>query len=438
MDPKPKKNSTLLLVFVVAQLVLAAAAVVYIVNKHDPKDGLSFFELRSERDDGISQELESLLVKDGETDVVGDEDGLGDKKVPEEEDLRLANQQEPNEDGGTTDQKKVTEPEALSLSYLAIGHRGGDKLSVFITGTWEEVPGVSPTVREPYGLEFSPSGRWLAASHSHGANLKVYETAGWHAISTPNLALNNVSFGWSVAFSPDEEFLAVGADTLFLIRTKDWSVVHDLPFMETGSSVYSVDFSVDGKYLAFTYKNEARILRISDLSLQTVFTWPGSTILGVNQVEFSPDGSVLAVGHYGESNRKDQYLTILSASDWSEIGSFYLDGSIGGLNFSPDSRFLAVGHQFGRGLTIFNVKDWTMLKGVPVPLSGGGDISTRDVAFSKDGKYLVATHAAVQLKGSPPNLVGKSVTVYDTINWSIDRTFPEIYGATSESATFSP
>jgi WD40 repeat protein len=148
-----------------------------------------------------------------------------------------------------------------------------------------------------------------------------------------------------------------------------------------------------------------------------------STLPGVWQgdssgrsVAFSPDGSLLAVGH-----DSSPFLTVLNTSDWSIVsGTPTLPGGSRGVVFSPDGTRLAVGHAISPLLTVLNTSNWSVVSGTPT-LAGIG----RGVAFSPDGSLL-----AVGQDTSP------FLTVLNTSNWSVVST-PTLAGE-GFGVAFSP
>ena len=103
-----------------------------------------------------------------------------------------------------------------------------------------------------------------------------------------------------------------------------------------GSSVLSVSFSSDGKFLASGYRNN--IVRVWEVgSWQKVATLRGHRS-GVYSVSFSPDGKFLASGSW------DETVKVWEVGSWREVITLRGHGDwVRSVSFSPDGKFLASG-----------------------------------------------------------------------------------------------
>ncbi len=102
-------------------------------------------------------------------------------------------------------------------------------------------------------------------------------------------------------------------------------------------SVYSVAFSPDGKYLAVGTGGGSSVQLIDIGSWRVVRTFEGHT-RGVNSVAFSPDGLLLASGS------KDATIKLWEVATGREV--LTLSGhtdNVWSVAFSPDGRLLASG-----------------------------------------------------------------------------------------------
>ena len=107
------------------------------------------------------------------------------------------------------------------------------------------------------------------------------------------------SFAWSVAFSPDQQTLAAGCDTVEV-----WNLGHRSVSRLKGHKdwVRSVTFSPDGKTLATaSHDRTARLWDVNSGSEIATFRGhkplPGSVL----SVAFSPDGQTLATASADKS-----------------------------------------------------------------------------------------------------------------------------------------
>ena len=132
---------------------------------------------------------------------------------------------------------------------------------------------------------------------------------------------------------------------------------------------------------------------------------------------FSPDGSLLAVGH-----SDSPFLTIINTSGWSVVSDTPILADAGrACAFSPDGSLLAVAHSTTPFLTVINTTNWTEISGItPLPSTGFG------CAFSPDGSLLAVAH-----NDSP------FITVLNTSNWTEVSGIPTLPGA-GQGCDFSP
>jgi WD40 repeat protein len=84
---------------------------------------------------------------------------------------------------------------------------------VALGGAWSTVLptddlGAAPVTFPHTGLDFHPSGRFMAAT-SNDATVKLYDTATWKVTQAYNWGVGRL---WSVAFSPDGMLAAAGGD----------------------------------------------------------------------------------------------------------------------------------------------------------------------------------------------------------------------------------
>lgn len=119
----------------------------------------------------------------------------------------------------------------------------------------------------------------------------------------------------------------------------------------------------------------------------------------VSGLEFSPDGSRIAVSTFTElhvhiwtwKDRPRVERTLMKPHGTAD----YLSGD--GLRYSPDGRLLAVIHglareEDGRGvIRIFDPDTGAIVHNIAEPL-GGGDRS--EIVFSPDGRYLLRTYSS--------------------------------------------
>ena len=157
--------------------------------------------------------------------------------------------------------------------------------------------------------------------------------------------LLGTSYSQEVVFSPDGRLLAAGGiDDDGGGRVQVWDVRTGDPApvrFDVGSP--SLAFSPGGRLLAaagIAARTEVRDVRSGRLVKRLDTGDFGRS------VAFSPDGSLLAVGHYGGS------VLLLSTKDWTQVGRRLEDhrARVTALEFSRDGRRLVTGGADGTAL----------------------------------------------------------------------------------------
>jgi Tol biopolymer transport system component len=158
----------------------------------------------------------------------------------------------------------------------------------------------------------------------------------------------------------------------------------------TGSGKF-VRFSPDGSLLAVGHDNSP-YLSVYSIEGSTLTKLPDPSVLPTGDgygVQFSPDGSLLAVGHY-----TSPYLSVYSieGSTLTKLAnpSVLPTGTGSVVQFSPDGSLLALIHANSPYLSVYSIEGSTLTK-LPDPsvLPTG---ATGGVSFSPDGSLLAVTH----------------------------------------------
>jgi WD40 repeat protein len=266
-------------------------------------------------------------------------------------------------------------------------------------------PSGHPEPNQVGSLAFSPNGRWLAGSVANVLHVHVWEVnSGREALHLPAAR--------GVAFSPDSQWLATTAGALFHIATP-----RELPggrseltlFSGNTGNVSKLAFLGDGHTLASVSGGDVRLWDASTgQTIETVLNVGDGT--RARKLAFSPDGHWLATA---EPFARDSPVRVWDLKSTKEPRSLTISTQgkrwpgIVSLAFSPDGHLLAAGGfneimladvDTGRELrTLVTGEDPTE------DVQGWGLIRycVMNLAFSRDGRHLVA--------------VGRSVQVWDSI-----------------------
>jgi WD40 repeat protein len=231
---------------------------------------------------------------------------------------------------------------------------------------------------------------------------------------------------YSVAWSPDGQYLAVGGiivgDTgndLFIYKFDRvqgilTQIVSVNPDEGATDNIYAVKWSSDGQYLAVggevlgTTNNDLfiyRFDRITETLTEVVATNPdaGSTLDTIFVLDWSPDGNYLAIGGIiGDTTGNDLFiykfdriletLTVVAMTN-PDAGS--TSDEIRAIAWSADSNYLAVGGLIegttNNDLFVYSFNKSTQALAQIISINPGGsttDDEVLSVDWSPDGNYL--------------------------------------------------
>ena len=213
---------------------------------------------------------------------------------------------------------------------------------------------------------------------------------GW-SINNPNFqnefTLNSNSDYHDVEYSPSGEFIVTGSEDGFV---RLWNATTHINIRSAnaipGGEVTSVDFSPDGQYVAAGLDDDTMDIYYSN-NLTSVHGTISVDVGGgdyVNDVEFSPDSSLVAVsiGRSGNGGTNGQVF-LIQTSDGQNLHSLnpsnedrFYDAS-----FSPDGEHIALA---GNGdFYIVNVTSKATVWSISDPSA-----SVNAIAWSPDGNYI--------------------------------------------------
>lgn len=271
------------------------------------------------------------------------------------------------------------------------------------------VTGITPSF--PWGWDqasVSPDGELVAIRNSWGFEAKNYvelrQIQDGKLLHT--LRIGKASQRERLTFSQDGKFLAIGDDNaVTLWRVADGKQIHTFNSVKTSSSdhpnyAWDVDFSPDGKMLAVGYHDgTVKIWRLSDYQL--LHTLRGYSVPGqsewndsVRAIAFSPDGKLIVTGN-GHG-----LLRLWQISSGKLLDTFDGRHAISGVVFSPDNKRIVSASRDGT-IRLWDVSNGESLKTIQVDINNNEWL--RDLHTSPDGMtvaisiYNQANNSRVQL-----------------------------------------
>jgi WD40 repeat protein/tRNA A-37 threonylcarbamoyl transferase component Bud32/Flp pilus assembly protein TadD len=228
----------------------------------------------------------------------------------------------------------------------------------------------------PYGLKFSPDGRWVAAALSSmpQRTVKLWDAA--TGLDGPTLYGHTDAVN-AVAFDQDGKVIASGAEdgAVRLWKTGTWH--EKLTLRGHMGGVWSLAFSPDGLWLASGGADTT--VHVWEVATgRTVWRLEGHAGL-VHGVAFSPDGRWIA----SASTDKTVKLWDRQTGRVARTLTGHT-GRVWGVAFSPDGRRVASASEDS------SIRVWDALTGAPIHTLFGHTAEVRCVTFSPDGQRLAS------------------------------------------------
>lgn len=260
---------------------------------------------------------------------------------------------------------------------------GGDRLRIWETGTWKEMP-LNDNAEGPWiRIVGSPDDRLILALTPNGTG-RLLDTTIWRwwetdeEISSPSKTMP--------CFSDDGRWLITIRDFVMTLReTETGREVFSTPYSFV---IYSPAFSPDGRlFAAPSFRDQARVWSLPSAGNSEVkaFGTPIRHETGANQTVFSPDGRLLVTAGY------DYQLRILHAGRHQLAAPvLHHTALVEAVAFSADGGLLASAD--AKGL----VRVWNLRARGVITLAGVP--AKPEAVFTADGKQLVARDGQDRLR----------------------------------------
>lgn len=212
----------------------------------------------------------------------------------------------------------------------------------------------------------------------------------------------------AIGFSHDDSLFLTGIDNegVKIWRTSDGTLFKHLA---QGKSVDGADFSADGKWFGTAAGNQAVIYSLPGYTAVATITHASGA--EVNSLDFSRDSQLLATA----GGTGDERIKIIRTSDWKELRSMSVGGSVKSVRLSPDKSLVTAGAR-DQHCRVYRVSDGVRVAdlthaGNMKPLSGDDQDSNpaiEAVAWSQDGRYLFSS-----------GLIDGVMRVWRVADWSL-------------------
>jgi eukaryotic-like serine/threonine-protein kinase len=264
-------------------------------------------------------------------------------------------------------------------------------------------------------VRFSPDGKTIAVSRGDGT-LKLYDVV---TRTLRDVLRGHADLAEGLAFSPDGSRLVSASNA---VRVWDLTKQPGALVLEGHKDItWQIAFSPDGRTIASASKDgSARLWNVADgreLAMLSHGQW-------VNWVAFSPDGVRLATAD------DDKFVRLWNAATGEMVATLSGHTAVAECaTFSPDGKLLASGGKTGE------IKLWDPATGQElITLYSPDHNPIWSLAFSPDGKYLVAAEGGLEALGVE---TGHLLTVWDVSSRQLLKT---LVGHSSDvrAIAFSP
>ena len=230
-------------------------------------------------------------------------------------------------------------------------------------------------------VAFSPDGQLLASGGMDGS-VKLWDASSGIKLTSRKQG-DRVE---SVVFSPNGKLFATSGNIdgfIDLWTVSGRNIRHINRITEHRSIVSSVAFSPDNRFLASAGDDDTvRLWNVANSSEINILAGHSKD---VTSVVFSPDGEKLASGS------KDNTVKFWEVSSGEELTTLEHKGYVESVVFSPDGKTLAsASTEYDEALGYYTVKLWAVSSQETLASLKGHQYGVTTVAFSPDGKTLAS------------------------------------------------
>ena len=266
---------------------------------------------------------------------------------------------------------------------------------------------------EIWGLDFSPDGKYLAATSPTTLEVQIWDWQNKRITQTLEKKGSDLMTTEPIRYSPDGRLLVwCGGVVVKIWNTNTWELVHTIDgtsgITAAGGGCNAIDFTPDGKSLIGVFQRTP-VKSGDTLTIYDTSTW--QPVWGLRTVPFypkalaiSPDGKFAAIGGgvYDDKGTLTQQIAVVDLAEHKIVRTIKntVDFDVGRLAWSPDGIHLtAMGRRardgfanHGQGVytsgpdtvMVFDVHSGEQVAGEQ--LEGIGNSSLR---YTPDGKYLI-------------------------------------------------
>lgn len=271
-----------------------------------------------------------------------------------------------------------------------------DQIGALFTPLKLTNPATLPTTTG-LGVAFSSDEQFLALAGGTG-NISIYQRSGSTFTKLTNPTTPPPSTSHDVAFSPDVTYMAVAHDgspflSVYQRSSSTFTKLSDPASLPAGDAT-GVAFSPDGTLLAVSHVTTPFV---------TIYQRSGSTFTklanpaalppgNATGVAFSPDGRKLAV-----TSSTSPYVTVYarSGTTFTKVSDpqTAVAGAANRVAFSPDSMTMAVAHDNSPCVSLYQETAFGTVKLLDTtPIITATGLHATGVSFSGDGTMLAVSH----------------------------------------------